>query len=188
MERPSALGWACGIWGLLGVLALLIRPVVSLSPNVLHALEGGLTPLQWVFLVGWVPFMAWSEGYRGFQQRFSPRTAARAAWLMRNPSAPRLVLAPLYCLALVHVRRSTLIARVLLISGIVGLILAVRLLPEPWRGLVDAGVVVGLGWGAVSLAFFAVRTLRGKPPDFDLSLPGTPAPPRPPRRWGRRKG
>ena len=31
------------------------------------------------------------------------------------------------------------------------LIVSVRQLPQPWRGMVDAGVVVGLTWGVVSI-------------------------------------
>ena len=36
------------------------------------------------------------------------------------------------------------------------LILLVGLLEQPWRGIVDAGVVVGLTWGLVSLLIFSV--------------------------------
>jgi hypothetical protein len=46
-------------------------------------------------------------------------------------------------------RKDQMRARVLLVT-IVTLILAVRLLPQPWRGIVDGGVVVGLGWGVIS--------------------------------------
>ncbi|MCO4770038.1 MAG: hypothetical protein KDA24_08425 [Deltaproteobacteria bacterium] len=182
-DRPgaperTALGTVAALWGIAGVVALLIRPIVPLAGEAARSLDSPLTWVHWLFLGLWVPFMAWSEGYRGFHTRFAPRTAARAAWLAENPTVMRVLLAPLVCLALVHVRRSTLIARVILISAIVGIIVAVRLLPTPWRGLVDVGVVVGLGWGALSVCWFGISALRGSPPDYDLSLPGTPAPPR----------
>ena len=59
------------------------------------------------------------------------------------------------------------------------------LLPFPWRGLIDAGVVVGLGWGALSVVWFGGQALRGNPPDYDLSLPGTPSPRATAKREGR---
>lgn len=176
MPQRSAVGSFAAVWGLFGVVALLVRPLLPLGANALSALQSDLAPIHWAFFALWVPFMAWSEGWRGFHLRFAPRTAARAAWLAENATPLRVMLAPLVCLALVHVRRSTLIARLILLTALVGLIASVRLLPAPWRGLVDAGVVVGLGWGALSVLWFGLQALRGNPPEFDLSLPGTPSP------------
>ncbi len=51
--------------------------------------------------------------------------------------------------------------------GIIVLILLVRLLPQPWRGILDAGVIVGLVWGFVALLIFAVQGLRSR--DYDYS-------------------
>ena len=45
---------------------------------------------------------------------------------------------------------------------IVLLILGVRQLPQPWRGIVDAGVLLGLGWGLVSVWFFCAKAFFGK--------------------------
>jgi hypothetical protein len=35
----------------------------------------------------------------------------------------------------------------------------VRLLAQPWRGIIDGGVVVGLAWGLVSLVVFGFQAL-----------------------------
>jgi hypothetical protein len=43
----------------------------------------------------------------------------------------------------------------------------VRLLPQPWRGIVDAGVVVGLTWGTISLVVFCIQALTA--PTFAIS-------------------
>jgi hypothetical protein len=50
-------------------------------------------------------------------------------------------------------------------SGIVLLILAVRLLPQPWRGIVDLGVVAGLTWGLVAIVLRGFHALTA--PTFD---------------------
>lgn len=47
----------------------------------------------------------------------------------------------------------------------------VKRLPYPWRSIVDAGVVTGLVWGAVSIINLYVRALLGTPPGVDPCLP-----------------
>jgi hypothetical protein len=42
---------------------------------------------------------------------------------------------------------------------IVGLVQAVSLLQQPWRGIVDLGVVIGLIWGLISLSLFSIQAL-----------------------------
>mmetsp|Transcript_89 Transcript_89/g.103 ORF Transcript_89/g.103 Transcript_89/m.103 type:complete len:95 (-) Transcript_89:31-315(-) len=51
-------------------------------------------------------------------------------------------------------------------------VIAVRKLANPYRAIIDAGVIVGLLWGTVSVLLLYLRSLReGKPPDFDPCLP-----------------
>ena len=47
--------------------------------------------------------------------------------------------------------------------GVVLLVQLVRILDQPWRGIVDAGVVVGLAWGAVATLALAVQALSQSP-------------------------
>ena len=42
----------------------------------------------------------------------------------------------------------------LVTSAIIILVLLVRLLPQPWRGIIDAGVVLGLLLGIASIVYF----------------------------------
>jgi hypothetical protein len=44
--------------------------------------------------------------------------------------------------------------------AIVGLILLIHQFDQPWRGIVDAGVVVGLSWGVATLIASSAATFR----------------------------
>lgn len=173
----SPLGRAAAIWGLLGVVAFLSRAVVGLAPLALEPIADGMRPLEWVAYVGCVGFMAYTEGYRGFQKGFSPRVVARAEWIAKHArEVPWIVpLAPIVCMGWVYATKRRLIASWAVTLGVVGLVVLVRQLDQPWRGIVDAGVVVGLTWGTLSVIVFAVKAIRGDPPDKDPQMPeGSP--------------
>jgi hypothetical protein len=106
-----------------------------------------------------VLFMAYVEGYRAFQQGFSPRVAARARYLQHHGCLSHLIFAPLFCMGFFHATRRRQVTSISVTAGIILLVLLVRLLDQPWRGIVDAGVVVGLAWGLVSLAVFGFQAL-----------------------------
>ncbi|MBW2734087.1 MAG: hypothetical protein JRH20_16995 [Deltaproteobacteria bacterium] len=106
--------------------------------------------------------MAYGKGYRGFQKGFSPRVAARAAYLRRHPTLLRTLLAPFFCMGFFHIVRRQQIVIIALTVMIVIFVIVARQLPQPWRGMVDMGVVIGLTWGVISLAFFAIQALKGQ--------------------------
>lgn len=55
--------------------------------------------------------------------------------------------------------------------GVAALVAGVKRLPYPWRNIVDAGVVVGLTWGMLSiLVSYILACARGVSP-ADPSLP-----------------
>lgn len=148
------------VWGLGGIAAVLVYAATSLCRYALEALAAGLGPLEWLVLLVNTAFMAWAEGYRGFQRRFSPRVAARALNLYRNPTVLRLWLAPLFCSGFFGAT-SRLRWAVWIGTGLI--LLAVLLfnhLVQPWRGILDAGVMVGLIWGTASLLTAVWTTFR----------------------------
>lgn len=147
------------VWALLGILLLLGRPLVSLTPIAIEALMSGLAGWQWAIAVGWVGFMAYTEGYKGFQTRFSPMFAARVDVLRREPSVARALLAPAFCMGLFDATRRRLAISWGVLIGVIILVVLVRWLPQPWRGIVDLGVLVGLGWGSLSLVAHVAWTL-----------------------------
>lgn len=160
--RPTFWGWVGAFWGLAGVLFLLGFAVVRLTPLAVESLRMPLSTLQWAFLVVWVFFMVFAEGYRGFQKAFSPRVAARARHLRDHPTLVRVLFAPLFCMAYFAAPRRRRIASYALTVGIILLVVIVQQLEQPWRGLVDVGVVLGLGWGVAAIVVFAARALGGR--------------------------
>ena len=161
-----------GLWGITGVVALLLHAIVRLTPLALQPLrDGTLTAMHGVVLAVWVAVAAYTEGYRGFQKQFAPRVVARALHLSVHPRTLHVLLAPAFCMGLLHATRRRLIASWLLAVAIVGLVLALRTLAQPWRGVVDAGVLLALVWGLVAILAFTVRALRGHPMPVGPDVP-----------------
>ena len=153
-----AIAWAVG-----GFSALILFALIRLGGVVLTSGVTGFGVPESLALALSVLVMAWAEGYRGFQRKFSPRFAARAVGLHRNPGGLRAWLAPLTCMGLVFAPRRRLISAWGLTGGIVLLIVLVRTMPQPWRAVVDAGVVTGLVWGLVATWFAVASALRKGP-------------------------
>jgi hypothetical protein len=161
-------------WGILGVAALLVEAELRLVPKAADVFTGNLSPLQWVMVIVWVAFMGYAEGWHGFHRRFSPRVVARAATLIDHPTAARALLAPLFCMSLFHASRRGLVVAWGVWIGVVAVIGAVSTMAPPWRGIIDAGVVVGLGIGTLSLGWHAARALAGRPPPISPDLDRSP--------------
>jgi hypothetical protein len=159
------------LWGLLGVTALIGSAIYRLTPRAVEALEMGLTLWQWIALVGFALFMLIAEGYRGFQKKFSPRTAARVKFLRDHPTPLRVMLAPFFCMGYFHANRKTQLTAIILTLGIILLVVLVHYCPQPWRGIIDFGVVLGLTWGIISFWIFTYQALTNK--DYPHS-PETP--------------
>lgn len=140
---------------------LLSMALFRLGPYALELQSVSLDTIHWLALAVSVLFMAYAEGYRGFYQQFSPRVVKRAAAVGLSSHWYHILLAPLFCMGFMHATRTRKIVAFSLTSMIICLILLVRLLPQPWRGIVDAGVVVGLVIGILSLMYFMVVAFRG---------------------------
>jgi hypothetical protein len=166
-------GQVGSVWGALGVLGMLLFAIYRLTPKAVAAYEMGLSPWQWLIATLFCGFMAYSEGYRGFQVRFSPRTAARIRYLRDRPNLLRSLLAPLFSMGFFHATRRLKVTAYALTTGIVILVVLVHRLDQPWRGIIDMGVVIGLAWGVLTLGAFIVKALTR--PSFEPS-PEVPQP------------
>ena len=149
------------VWGAIGVLGICLFAIWRLTPIAAEAFGMRLTALQWFLMLANVLFMAWTEGYRGFQLKFSPRVAARALYLYRfaEPLWVRL-LAPLFCFGYFRATRRACVVAWVGTIGVVILVLVINELDQPWRGIIDAGVVVGLTWGVISLLASYAKAYR----------------------------
>lgn len=153
-------------WGIAGVIAFLLFAVYRLSPRIWELADYSLSALQWGVLVVFTGWMAWAEGYKGFHRAFSPRVVARARYLRENAAAvaghPVLPLvAPVFCMGFIHATRKRKIVSFSVTGGIFILVLLLRITPQPWRGIIDTGVVTGLGLGILSLLFFWLQVETG---------------------------
>lgn len=174
MEKTAKMGKIGFIWGVGGVVLLLVDALVRLTPIAVEAFSQPLKRSHWYFLLSWTVGMVLVEGYRGFHTSFSPRVVARALYLLENPRWRDTLLAPFFCMSLYRTTRRRLVASWGMTAGIVSLILIVRSLSQPWRGLVDLGVVAALILGFVSTMLWLVHGLRGGRMPFspELGEPG----------------
>jgi hypothetical protein len=160
--RLSVFGALAVIWGLAGIGVLLGQAIYRLTLISRVGLSMPFHWYHWATLAGWVFFMVYGEAYRGFQKSFSPRVAARAAYLYRHVTVLRAVLAPLFCMGYFHIERRRQIVVISVTLTVIGFIIGAHYLPQPWRGIVDLGVVIGLAWGLIVLGFFTVQAFTGR--------------------------
>lgn len=158
-------------WGLAGVILLLGSAVYRLTLLAINAFSYEWHWYHWVALALIVLFMAYAEGYRAFQQAFSPRVAARARYLRDNPNLLHAIFAPFFCMAYFHAPKRRTIVSISVTVGIIILVILVRLLPQPWRGIIDGGVVVGLAWGLISLFIFSLQAMTSEEFSYSPEVP-----------------
>jgi hypothetical protein len=67
--------------------------------------------------------------------------------------------------------RRRLIVSWCLYAGLVVVIVSVRQVPQPWRGVIDAGVVAGLALGVLAVLYYVALALRGEPMPVPTDVP-----------------
>ena len=158
-------------FGVVWVSVLLLRAIARLTHNALVPItQDMLTPGLAAIYAVWMVFQGYAEGYRGFQLRFCPRVIARAVHLGRHHRLLHVLLAGPFCLTLFHAPWRKLLARYIFLTLLITLIVLVRQLPQPYLGIIDGGVVLGLAWGVAALWWLHVRYLlgHGAPEPTDL--------------------
>eukprot|EP00927_Polykrikos_kofoidii_P072127 TRINITY_DN68279_c0_g1_i1.p1 TRINITY_DN68279_c0_g1~~TRINITY_DN68279_c0_g1_i1.p1 ORF type:complete len:290 (-),score=22.52 TRINITY_DN68279_c0_g1_i1:156-1025(-) len=164
-------------WGVFGVAAYLTYGAKKVVPVIVEGFGAINQPWQWGLMAATLTFFAYYEGYRGFQQGFAPRVVSRA-WILseQSPSTPlwHKILAPAFSIGYFHGTRARVISSWTVTTIIFLVVVGVKRMPNPYRGILDAGVILGLAWGVVSiLMIYAKARLTGRPPKFNPSLPAT---------------
>lgn len=152
----KALGFA---WGVGGIVLLLVYAVFRLGPMALELATFELHNTHWIALVISVVYMAYAEGYKGFHRAFAPRVVARASYLSLNPRPVHVALAPVFCMGYIFATKRRKLMSFGLSAMILCFVLIARMLPQPWRGIVDAGVVTGLMLGIASIGYYLVQLM-----------------------------
>jgi len=166
-HRITAIGAIASCWGIIGFYSLVIFAMIRLSVYTVEAFAQPFTLVQWLVLVVSLIFMAYSEGYKGFQKSYSPRFSARVHYLSSQANGLQLILAPLFCMGFFNAPKRRIISSVLLSSMIVTFVLLFKLVPQPWRGILDAGVVLGLIWGLITTALCCYQVFFTSKPIAD---------------------
>lgn len=150
----SAIGF---VWGVGGILLLLTFAIVRLTGVALELENFELSIWHWLGMAAWFAYMVWAEGYKGFHRAFAPRVVVRASYLAANPRPLHVLLAPLFCMGYIHATPRRRLMSIALSCMIVSFVLAVRMLPQPWRGIIDVGVVAGLAVGVGSIIYYLLQ-------------------------------
>ena len=151
------LGTLAACWGLTGTIGMLLFAVVRMCRHTMAAFEYNWSLKHYLVLCAWVVFMAYSEGYRGFQRNFSPRVAARSLYLRDRATPLRSLLAPLFCMAFFHAPPKRRVVVTVLTIMIAAIVVLFQYIPQPWRGILDFGVTIGLSWGIASILYFVIK-------------------------------
>ena len=68
-------------------------------------------------------------------------------------------------MGLIHATKKRKIVSWSVTIGVAAIVAAVKRLPYPWRNIIDAGVVVGLTWGSLSIVLNYINSwITGSPP------------------------
>lgn len=176
MEKDSTLGRVGAVWGVLGVTLLLSTAIYRLAPLAIASFSEQLDVVHYASYALSIFFLGYSEGYKAFQKQFSPRIAARARYLAAHPTVLRVLLAPPFCMGMFHATRKRLILSWSVALGVMVLVVLVGRLAQPWRGIVDLGVVVALAWGMIAMWVYAARAVMGRDLPVSADVPAA-APP-----------
>mmetsp|Transcript_27206 Transcript_27206/g.30520 ORF Transcript_27206/g.30520 Transcript_27206/m.30520 type:complete len:328 (+) Transcript_27206:192-1175(+) len=168
------------VWGSLGVIYILAKAIFRVLPIALEPFQATssfvLSPIQWSLYAVSCLFFAYAEGYKGFHLKFSPLVVKRSFTLVlgttqgNNPI--NYLLAPLFSMGLFSATRKRMIVSWSISIGVAIIVALVKKLSPVPRCILDAGVVVGLSVGSISILYHYLRSMiTGTLPNIDPCLP-----------------
>jgi hypothetical protein len=147
---------AAPAWAVAGVSALFASASYRLGERGIAVIRDGLGGWEWVALACLTGLFVYGEGFLALDRKWVPGLMRRARELRTERRLVLRLLAPLYGLSLIGAPPAKLVPSWLGTGAIVGAILLVRALPDPWRGIIDFAVAAALAWGLVAI----LRRLR----------------------------
>ena len=161
-----------GMWGVLQVVSIIGNAIRRVLPIAMQPFEdGGMKSYEWVMYVTWSVYMLYMEGYKAFQCKFSPLVAERAFRLIDHASPLNILLAGPYSMGMMDATKKRKYISWGVTLGVFGIVKIVKMLPYPYRSIVDGGVVAGLSYGTASILWFAGKALLGHTIDIDPDFP-----------------
>lgn len=160
MKNTNSLRYVGFIWAVVGITTLLTFAIVRMSLHAANLFRGQLSGSEWFVLIIWVAAMAYAEGYRGFQRRFSPRFAARTLHLVAHPRLMDVLLAPLFCTGYYRAAKNRLLTTWSVTLAIILLVVFMNNTSQPWRNIISTGVLVGLFYGLVTVLYFTFQAIQ----------------------------
>jgi hypothetical protein len=86
----------------------------------------------------------------------------RALALRRDPGAVRVILAPLHCMGFFGAGLRTQTQMIALTAAMIAFVFLIRLTPQPWRGILDLGLVIAFAWGFISALIMGALAVSGR--------------------------
>ncbi|MFL2859727.1 MAG: hypothetical protein ACJ0BW_03170 [Pontiellaceae bacterium] len=149
-------------WGFIVISYFILH---GLSCVFTYAIELNINDLNWYELTSLiiiVILLTYSEGYKGFQKSFSPRTARRLNSIMLKPTIFRVIFSPLISMGFIESSRKLKYISYGITIMIITFIILIENLSNPWRAIIDFGVLIGLGWGLISFWLSCFKLLLNK--------------------------
>jgi len=139
------------IYSIGGVILIFSSAIFRLLPHVLEGFTYQFSNLQWIVLIFYLLIMIVGKGFFALHRGFVPRVIKRSDQIVENGKLIDRILAPLYCMGFFNAPMKRMLISYVMIFFIVSFIVNASRISQPWRGIIDLGVIVGLSLGIISL-------------------------------------
>ncbi len=150
------------IYSIGGVIAIFSSAIYRLYPHVQESISYEFSILNWIILALYLLVMIVGKGYFALHRGFVPRVINRSELLVENGTFIDRLLAPLYCMGFFKAPKKRLIISYSMLFLIITFIVSASKISQPWRGIIDLGVVIGLSLGILSLLILGFNKLISK--------------------------
>jgi len=150
------------IYSIGGVILIFSSAIFRLYPHVREGFSNELTLLQWIVLIAYLIIMIIAKGYFALHNSFVPRVINRAELLYEKGSLIDRLFAPFFCMGFFKASGKRIIISYAMLLLIITFIVSASKISQPWRGIIDLGVIVGLSMGILSLLLLGFSSLKKK--------------------------